>query len=160
MLSALITKGVGLSVTGAMDDAVASYHGGISFTDNGRFTMMGIREPPDDVSVLIFIMPYGRGDVRALRAYEGEFRRAFLKALGGDLYEAININGRAVAISMGYSLKLLKTALAKGALGAGVSGNGPSVFAVTREGDEGPVIESMQRFSIGMIITRPARVDA
>ncbi|WP_449462520.1 hypothetical protein PQ610_00345 [Tardisphaera miroshnichenkoae] len=159
LLSALITKGVGLSVTGAMDDAVASYHGGISLTDNGRYAIMGIREPPDDVSVLIFIMPFARGNVGALRDYNEEFRRAFFKALGGDLYEAININGRAVAMAMGYSLKLLKTALAKGALAAGVSGNGPAIFAVTREGDEGPVVESMQRFSVGMIITRPARID-
>ncbi|MGC8636097.1 MAG: shikimate kinase [Thermoprotei archaeon] len=159
LLSALITKGVGLSVTGAIDDAVASYHGGMSFTDNGHYATLSIREPPDDVSVLIFIMPYGRGNVRALRDYEEEFRRAFYKALGGDFYDAININGRAVAMAMGYSIKLLKVALAKGALASGVSGNGPSMFALTREGDEGPLIEVMQRFSLGMIITRPARVD-
>ncbi len=159
LLSALITKGVGLSATGAMDDATASYHGGISFTDNAHFSLMEIRDAPDDTSVIAFMMPYGRGEVTSLKAYAQEFRRAFSQALGGDIYSAINVNGSAVAAAMGYSQKLLKIALKSGALAAGVTGNGPAIFAITREGDEGPVIERLQRFSLGIILTRPAQVD-
>jgi shikimate kinase len=46
---------------------------------------------------------------------------------------------------MGYEEEILERAERLGALASGVSGNGPSLFAITKEGDEGPIVEEFSK---------------
>lgn len=141
-LSAILSLKAGVSVTGAIDDASASYYGGISFTYNKENKILRIVSPPSGI-VLVLKLKGGRSPVNVglLRKYEVLFRDIFELALQGDLFRAMRMNGFLVAEILGYDTSLLERAMKKGALAAGISGNGPSSFAVCKEGEEGPVLE-------------------
>ncbi|TRM96102.1 hypothetical protein DJ530_13045 [Sulfolobus sp. E1] len=75
-----------------------------------------------------------------------------------DPLEAMKLNGILIANLLGYSLDPVRDALKKGAVASGISGNGPSYFAIVKEGDEGPVYEILKRYG-NVIITRPMNLD-
>ena len=141
-LSAILSIKAGISLTGALDDAAASYYGGVSLTYNKEFRILKMIDPPDLLAVILL-----RGnrpkqpDLEHFRKFSKEFEEAFRLAYSGKLLDAIRLNGRLVARVMGYEESLLEEAERRGALAAGVSGNGPSIFALVKEGDEGPVFE-------------------
>ncbi len=152
-LSAILSIKAGVSYTGALDDAAASYYGGISFTNNKRFQVLRMIEPPHDLAVII--LPRGdRTNVKleSLRGFETTFSGIFDLALRSPI-EAMRLNGSLVAEVLGYPLHPIKMAMKQGALAAGISGNGPSYFAVTKEGDEGPIYELFKQLG-NPIITR------
>ncbi|MCY0883556.1 MAG: shikimate kinase, partial [Acidianus infernus] len=47
----------------------------------------------------------------------------------------------------------------KGALASGISGNGPSIFAVTKEGEEGPIIDEFNLYG-KVILTKAVGLDS
>ncbi|AKV74830.1 MULTISPECIES: shikimate kinase [Metallosphaera] len=145
-LSAILSLKAGVSFTGALDDAVASWCGGVSFTYNKEFKVIKRERAPRDVTVVI-LERSGKGkiDLGKLRAFRALFQEIFAIALQGRLWEAMKLNGIAIAEILGFPTDLVEEALRKGALASGLSGNGPSYFAVTREGDEGPVIEAFEK---------------
>jgi len=145
-LSAILSIKAGVSLTGALDDATASYYGGQSFTYNKELKILKVSNPPEGKAVILM-----RGfrpkqpRLSEFRKYGAEFRRAFELAYSGKVYEAIRLNGRLVARIMGYEEEILERAERLGALASGVSGNGPSLFAITKEGDEGPIVEEFSK---------------
>lgn len=149
----------GVSITGAYDDATASYHGGISFTDNMRRELIDLRSPPKDLSVVI-IAKGGRAriDPESLRRFGDIFREIFGIALRGDIITAMKLNGILVAQILGYDLEPIRRALQLGALASGVTGNGPSIFAITRKGDEGPIIDLFLKIGY-TIVAEPAEIE-
>ncbi|MEM1873664.1 MAG: shikimate kinase, partial [Acidilobaceae archaeon] len=150
----------GVSVTGAFDDAVAAYHGGVSFTNNLKREIIALRDPPLDLVVVINAIGGRRAlDIDALRRHSEFFGEVFSIALRGDLLKAMTLNGMMIAKTLGYDIETVRRALSLGALAAGVSGNGPSLFAITREGDEGPLLDLFIAKGEGeVIVTRPAEV--
>lgn len=149
----------GVSVTGAYDDATASYHGGVSFTDNMKRELIDLRSPPDDISVVILVRGgRGRIDPEPLRRFRDVFREIFETALRGDIITAMRLNGVLVAQILGYDLDPIRRALQLGALASGVTGNGPSIFAVTRRGDEGPIIDLFSKIG-ETIVAEPAEIE-
>ncbi len=157
-LSAVLSIKAGVSYTGALDDSSSSYYGGISFTNNKRFEIIEVREPPDDVSVVI--LPKGNRanvNVKMLTRYSLTFSEIFKIARVCPL-KAMNLNGFLVAEILGYPKEPIEIAIKRGALAAGVSGNGPSYFAVTKEGEEGPVYDSFKKFG-EPIVTRFVKVE-
>ncbi len=148
----------GVSITGAYDDSTASYHGGISFTNNKENKLLDLREPPKDLSVIILARGgRTRIDPNALRRFEDLFREIFSIAIRGDILTAMRLNGIAVAEILGYEIEPIRKALRLGALAAGVSGNGPSIFAITKKGEEGPVIDLFSRLG-RVLVTEPASI--
>ncbi|MEM4969986.1 MAG: shikimate kinase [Sulfolobales archaeon] len=145
-LAAELSIKAGVSVTGAYDDATAAYHGGISLTNNREMRIIDLRNPPDDV-VAVILVRGGRPkvDLGSLKRFETLFTEIFKIALKGDIITAMRLNGIAVAEILGYDTKLIKKALELGALASGVSGNGPSIFALARKGDEGPLVDLFLR---------------
>ncbi|WP_243666056.1 hypothetical protein [Vulcanisaeta sp. JCM 16159] len=73
----------------------------------------------------------------------GIYQALFSMAINGDLWRAATINGILVAESLGYynALETIGRALRLGAVASGVSGNGPSIYAIFRPGEEGPFID-------------------
>lgn len=141
-LSAIITKNYNLSITGAFDDAVASYEGKISFTDNINLKILKLEKPSHDLKVIIFINDKRHDlNLSLMRENCKSFKIAFEKAFNGNIYEGIKINGYLMSEINGYDKKILDLMMEKGALTAGISGNGPAYFSLVKEGEEGPILD-------------------
>ncbi len=91
-----------------------------------------------------------------LRGLSGIYRELFSIALNGDLWRVATINGILVAESLGYhrALETIGAAMRLGALASGVSGNGPSIYAVFKPGDEGPFIDYIRSTWGYYLVTR------
>src|SRR5207247_7898109 len=125
---------VKVSVTGAYDDSTACYFGGFVITNNYARKLIRRERAPKNLYAIIFLPANScRGNINQLSIISDLFFDAFKLAEGGEYWKAMKLNG--VIISAGLSAKY-ETALAalqKGALSASISGNGPSVAAVTYE---------------------------
>lgn len=129
-LNAEISRAVGISVTGAFDDAVASLLARSHLTDNLRLEVIR----PLDVSgwavVLIPPAEKRRHLLDAMRAVAPAVRAAVELAREGRWREAMAINAVAYGYALGYPPEPTLEAMAAGAVG-GLSGTGPShVFVV------------------------------
>ena len=151
--SAILSLKAGVSYTGAFDDAVASYYGGVSFTYNKEFKILEIQHPPE---VSIILLPRGNRkiniDLSNIRKYRLIFEEIF-KISRKDIITGMKLNGILIAHILGYETKEIEEALQKGALASGISGNGPSVFAVTKIGEEGPIIDAWSKYG-NVIVTK------
>lgn len=157
-LAAELSRWAGVSVTGALDDAAASYYGGIALTDNLNMRVIDLRDCPLDINVVLLIdEPRREVDVNALRRWSPTFLKAFELAYSGEVFKAMTLNGMAVAKILGYNTEPLERALVMGALAAGVSGNGPAKFAICREGDEGPFVDLFARYGT-VVVVKPTRL--
>lgn len=128
----------GVTLTGAFDDACASYFGSLCLTDNRSdevLNMTGVEESPvvlllSERRVLTESLS-GR-DFSVIAPYVEE---AFKLALRGEWKKALVLNGLIYSAYLGYNLEPIKTALELGAL-PGLSGKGPAFFALTEEPEE------------------------
>ncbi|MCI4432622.1 MAG: shikimate kinase, partial [Nitrosopumilus sp.] len=64
------------------------------------------------------------------------FENAWELAKKSDYWSAMNINGLATAATLNSDSKIIVDALEKGAYGVSVSGNGPSIVAITKKENE------------------------
>lgn len=124
----------GVTVTGAFDDACASYFGNIVITDNIERKILRIYRPEEDYAVLIYVPPKkaytSKSDVKRMRAIAEEIRALHRMALSGDYWRAMTLNGLAYSAVLGYDPSIAIDALASGAVAAGLSGKGPAVAAI------------------------------
>lgn len=136
-LAAELSIEAGASITGAFDDAASSYYGGAVLTDNLNMRIIRLFEPPHNLSAVVAIKGYRDRviDIKKLRGYSYLFYDIFLKALEGNIFEAMKMNGLAIARLLGYDEAPIIDLIHRGALAAGISGNGPSIFAVCRKED-------------------------
>ena len=124
-------RDVGVTVTGAFDDASASMLGGVTVTDNERDVLLA-RETRD-WDVLVWTPPEraysADADVERCRRVAPVADFVADLALDGDYERAMTINGFAFCGSLGFSAEPLVEGLA-GAAGVSLSGTGPSFTAV------------------------------
>ena len=124
-------RDVGVTVTGAFDDASASMLGGVTVTDNERDELLA-RETRD-WDVLIWTPPEraysADADVERCRRVAPVADFVADLALDGDYERAMTINGFAFCGSLGFSAEPLVEGLADAA-GVSLSGTGPSFTAV------------------------------
>lgn len=123
-----------VTVTGAFDDATASYFGGYSVTNNMEKTIEA-KGAVDELTVLVFL-PEGRIysgdiDVKKVKAIAKEIELAWNAALEGRIFTAMTINGLMHSLMFKQNPDIAIEALRAGAKAAGLSGTGPSVVAVT-----------------------------
>ena len=122
-----------VSITGAFDDACACYFGGFVVTDNSNIKIIKSEKAPEDLSAIIFIpKSRRRGNVKKLKILNGIFSQAWDLANKSDYWNAMTLNGLATSAILGSEPKILTDLLDNGALGASVSGNGPSIAAVVK----------------------------
>lgn len=123
-----------VTVTGAFDDACASYFGNIVITDNYNRRILRVFQPEEDYAVLIHVPPLksytSKSDVSRMRIISGEVKSLHKMALEGDYWHAMTLNGLIYSAILGYDTKIAIDALAAGAVAAGLSGKGPAVAAV------------------------------
>jgi len=123
-----------VSITGAFDDACACYFGGFVVTDNHNLKIVKSEKAPEDLSAVIFIpRSRKRGNVKKLKILEGVFAQAWSLANNSDYWNAMLLNGLATSAILNSDPRILTDLVEAGALGASVSGNGPSIAAVTKK---------------------------
>ncbi|MBS7611680.1 shikimate kinase [Candidatus Bathyarchaeota archaeon] len=127
----------GVTVTGALDDASASYLGGVTVTDNKAMKVLKRFEIDDDVKVLIYVPKFKRYttkmDLSRLKLMAEELDVAFREAIEGRWRTAMVLNGLICCSALGYSLEPVLNALETGALASGLSGKGPAIVALARQ---------------------------
>ena len=122
-----------VSITGAFDDACACYFGGFVVTDNTNIKIVKSEKAPEDLSAIIFIpKSRRRGNVKKLKILNSVFSQAWDLANKSDYWNAMILNGLATSTILGSDPKIITDLLDSGALGASVSGNGPSSAAVVK----------------------------
>jgi shikimate kinase len=123
-----------ITVTGAYDDSAACYFGGFVVTDNYARRLIRRERAPDNLHAIIFI-PQNilRGNISKLSVMSELFTDAFKLAESGEYWKAMKLNGILLSAALSSRYEPILSALEKGALAAGISGNGPSMAAVAYE---------------------------
>jgi len=122
-----------VSLTGAYDDACACYYGGFVVTDNYNKKIIHSEKCLNHVSAVIFIpKSRKRGNVRKLKTSSDVFEQAWNLAKKSDYWNAMILNGLATSAILSSEPQIIPKLIENGALGASVSGNGPSIAAIVR----------------------------
>ena len=124
----------GVTITGAFDDASASFFGGLTITDNFKRKILKSQDM-EKQNILIY-MPdkksiTAQSDVGRMKLLSPYIELAFHEALKGNIYKALTLNGLLYCAALGYNPDIALDALNAGAIGAGLSGTGPSFVAIT-----------------------------
>jgi len=126
-----------VSITGAYDDACSCYYGGFNVTDNAKKKRIQFEKGPSNLIAVIFIPKNRkRGNLKKLKILSSVFENAWELAKKSRYWEAMIINGLATASILNSEPKIITDLIEKGALGASVSGNGPSIAAITKKDNE------------------------
>jgi shikimate kinase len=138
-----------VTVTGAFDDACASYFGGAVVTDNLKRKLLKRVALPDDLAVL-FHVPSKKAytadsDVNKLKTVKPLVEVAYKEAMEGNFWVALSLNGVIYSSALGYDVSVASDALAAGALAAGLCGKGPAVTAVVSSDKIDSVRTALQR---------------
>ncbi|MEM2872689.1 MAG: shikimate kinase [Nitrososphaerales archaeon] len=124
----------GVTITGAFDDACASYFGGLVATDNTKRVIEKREMLKDDYHIVIYAPPekaYTKDvDKTRLKKFESLFKEAYSLVMKGEYWEAMVLNGLVCSTALGFSTKPILNALLAGAKGSGLSGKGPAVVAI------------------------------
>ncbi len=126
-----------VTVTGAYDDACASYFGGVVVTDNLQRKILQRFTLPEGLTVLFHVPAAkkytGDSDVDKLAVVKPLIGVAFEEARKGNFWTALTLNGTVYSSAMGYDNSVAVEALSAGALAAGLCGKGPAVTAVVSD---------------------------
>ena len=126
-----------VTITGAFDDACASYFGGILITDNTERRIIKRFELTDSPSVLFYVPSEKTytvsSDVKRMRGMASAVKIAYKEALNGNYWVALTLNGLIYSSVLGYDPSPAIDALTAGAFASGLSGTGPAVTAIVPE---------------------------
>jgi shikimate kinase len=126
-----------VTITGAFDDACASYFGGVVVTDNLKRKIVK-RFKVDEALTILFYVPakkvYTSGsDVQRMKTMASLVKTAYKQAVEGNFWSALTLNGLIYSSALGHNPSIAIDALEAGALAAGLSGTGPAVTAIVSE---------------------------
>lgn len=123
-----------VTITGAFDDACASYFGGAVATDNEKMEVVKRFVLPEDLIVLFHVPPKKAytvdSDVERLSTVRPLVQIAFDKILEGKSWEALTLNGLIYSSVSNQNPAIAIDALAAGAVAAGLCGKGPAITTV------------------------------
>lgn len=149
----------GVTITGAYDDASASYYGGITITNNLKREIIR-REKWNGQKILIYMpnkkSPTAKADVTRMKLLAPWVKLAFREVLKGNIHHALTLNGLLYCSALRFNPDIALDALEAGAISAGLSGTGPSFIAITDEENSSQVEDAWKSYP-GRII--PTRVD-
>ena len=147
-----------VTITGAFDDACASYFGGYCLTDNTNLKLLRREEAPEDLMVVIFVpkerLDKQMVDKQIVERFKPYALEAFKLASEGRYLEALTINGLIYSAALGFDIKPAAEAIKHGALAAGLSGTGPAVSALCRSEFVNEVSSALQNLGGKVILTR------
>ena len=121
-----------VSITGAYDDACACHFGGFNVTDNLNMKLLHRELAPKELQAIIFLpKSRKRGNLRKLKDFKNAFEQSWQLARNSDYWNAAVLNGIATTSILNSEPNLIMRLMEKGALCATISGNGPSIMAIT-----------------------------
>lgn len=139
----------GVTITGAFDDASASFFGGLTVTDNMKRKILRSGRM-ENQNILIY-MPYkksitAQSDVERMKLLSPYVKLAFHEALNGDIYKALTLNGILYCAALEYDPSIALDALDAGAIAAGLSGTGPSFVAISDDESLDAVLNALNSY--------------
>jgi shikimate kinase len=144
-----------VSITGAYDDACSCYYGGFNVTDNRKRDRIHFEKIPSNLIAIIFIPKNRkRGNVKKLKILSSIFNNAWELAKEKKYWESMTINGLATSIILNSDPKIIVDLIEKGALGASVSGNGPSIAAIVKKENESNVKKIFEALEGNIIVSK------
>lgn len=125
-----------VTITGAFDDATASYFGGVTVTNNINREIL-VKEKMDNHKVLIY-MPNidsmtANSDVKRMKLLAPLVDMAFEKACQKQYFTALNLNGILYSNALGFNTEIAIDALSVGAIASGLSGTGSAYVAIVED---------------------------
>jgi shikimate kinase len=137
-----------VTVTGAYDDACASYFGGVVVTDNLKRQLLKQAVLPESLSILFHVpnrKAYtGDSDVKRLKAVAPLVKVAYREAMQDHYWTALSLNGIIYSAALGFDASVALDALNAGAIAAGLCGKGPAVTAVVSDDNINQVKSALQ----------------
>jgi shikimate kinase len=153
-----------VTVTGAFDDACASYFGNLVVTDNRSRKIIQRFDVKEKVNVLILVPARkeytATSNVERMRMVSREVEAIHGMALAGEYWVAMTLNGLVYSAVLGYDQKAILDAIASGALAAGLSGKGPAVTAIVSEENTEKVMKRWRRYDGEIIQTNVNKREA
>jgi shikimate kinase len=152
----------GVTITGAFDDACASFFGGLVMTDNAHDVLLKRVEMQSDV---IIHVPQKRAysakaDVARAKLLAPWVEMAFALADDGRHEKAMVLNGLLYCSAFGLSVEPLLRALEAGASAASLSGTGPAYIALVDRASARRVKRAWQDLEGSIITTRVSNQGA
>ncbi len=149
-----------VTVTGAFDDAAASFFGSGVVTDNTKRRVLRRFKLDPKLAVLIYMPPMKFHTSRINMAKIKPLRRGVEvvhdQAARGNVFGALTLNGLLYSSALGYDPTIALDALAAGALAAGLTGTGPAVVAIAKSGRVKDIKKAWRGRPGVIIATKPA----
>ena len=143
-----------VSITGAYDDACACYYGGFNVTNNYKRDLVFRGNAPNDLQAIIFLpKSRKRGNVKKLKNFKPAFEKAWELAKNHDYWNASILNGLASSSILNSNPELIFQLIKKGAISATVSGNGPSIVAITKKGHNSNIMKELSSLEGKVIVS-------
>ena len=150
-----------VSITGAYDDACSCYYGGFNVTDNAKKERIKHEKGPSNLIAVIFIPKNRkRGNIKNLKVFASVFENAWELAKKTKYWDAMIINGLATASILNSEPKIIANLIEKGALGASISGNGPSIAAITKKENESAMRKVFSTLEGKIIVSKISNTKA
>jgi len=154
----------GVTLTGAFDDACASFFGGIVSTDNGSETILGRDRFPEDLVAVVEVparmIPKASLKGVDFASIRPQVEAAFRLAQRGDYFRAMEANSAAYASVLGVDEEPAVRAREAGAIAAGISGIGPAIIALVRPPHVEPVRKAMEESASDVRVVRLNTVES
>ncbi len=137
-----------VTITGAYDDACATYFGNVVVADNVQRRILAQYPIDEDYDVIIHVparkIRKRDVDVRRLNGIRVAAKLAADLTLERDFLGGMLVNGLAYSAAMGLGTEVAMKALEAGAATAGVSGTGPATVVLAAPGNTPAVLAAMQ----------------
>lgn len=123
-----------VTITGAFDDACASYFGGVVITDNMERKIIKRFELTETPAVLFYVPAEktytASSNVKRMKSMASVVKIVYKEALNGNYWAALTLNGLIYSSALGFDTSPVIDAITAGALASGLSGTGPAVSAI------------------------------
>jgi shikimate kinase len=139
-----------VTITGAFDDACASFFGNVVVTDNAARIIERKFRVKENYIVLFHVPPLkaytAESNVSRIKTVAPLVEIAYREALSGNYWSAMTLNGLIYSAALGYNPAIAIDAILSGAISAGLSGKGPAVAAVVAEDNVDKVKDSWEKY--------------
>ncbi len=146
----------GVTITGAFDDACASFLGGIVVTDNREHIL--IKRIEYEAVAVIYVpdrLAFTKDvDVKRVETIAPFVDIAFDLALEGEFELAMTLNGLLYCSALGFNPEPIISAIESGARAASLSGKGPAIIALADEDDVKEIRRDWRKLRGKIIISK------
>ena len=144
------SKDAGVTITGAFDDACASFFGGIVVTDNKELQL--VKRIEREMDVLIFAPDKkafsAQTDVSRSKLIAPWVNIAYDLALEGEYERAMTLNGFLYCSALGFDTEPMMQALDLGIESVSLSGTGPAYAALVEKDKVDSLTDAWENSSI------------